>query len=119
MDGFLYFAIGLVGGLFSGAFGIGGGIVIVPALVAFLGFPQHKAQGTSLIALLAPVGLASLWEYHKANAIDVKAGLMIALAFIVGGYFGAKFAMTLPDLILRRSFAGFLFCISIWLFFRR
>jgi hypothetical protein len=84
---YLYILLGLVVGVISGIVGIGGGILIIPALVYFFHMSQHKAQGTSLTALLAPIGALAFWEYYKAGNVDLKAGLLIALGFLVGGLF--------------------------------
>jgi uncharacterized membrane protein YfcA len=89
---FLYLLLGLIVGVLSGVVGIGGGILIVPVLVFFFHMSQHKAQGTSLGALLAPIGALAFWEYYKAGNADLKAALLIGLGFIVGGYFGGPWA---------------------------
>jgi uncharacterized membrane protein YfcA len=96
---FLYILLGLLVGVLSGIVGLGGGIMIVPALVYFFHMSQHKAQGTSLAALLAPVGALAFWEYYKAGNVDVKAGLLIALGFLFGGYFGGLWAHQIPERI--------------------
>lgn len=101
---FLYILLGLVVGVLSGIVGIGGGILIVPALVYLFKMSQHKAQGTSVAALLAPVGILAFWEYHKAGNVDLKAGLLIALGFTLGGYFGGQWAQLIPEVALRRIF---------------
>jgi uncharacterized membrane protein YfcA len=121
---YLYILLGLVVGVFSGIVGIGGGILIIPALVYFFHMNQHKAQGTSLAALLAPIGLAPIgalafWEYYKAGNVDVKAGLLIALGFLVGGYFGGLWAQHLPEVVLRRVFGTLLVIIGIQLLLSR
>ena len=100
---FLYILLGLVVGVFSGIVGIGGGILIIPALVYLFHMSQHKAQGTSLTALLAPIGALAFWEYYKAGNVDLKAGLLIALGFLVGGYFGGLWAQHLPEMVLRKG----------------
>lgn len=97
--------IGGVTGAFSGVVGIGGGVLFVPALVWLMGMDQHKAQGTSLGALLAPVGLFAFWEYYRRGLADLHVALWLALGFLVGGLFGAVGAQHIPDLWLRRVFA--------------
>jgi len=97
--------IGLVVGAFSGVVGIGGGILFVPALIWFLGMDQHKAQGTSLGALLAPVGMFAFYEYYRRGNADLRVALLLSAGFVVGGYFGAVGAAHIPDLWLRRIFA--------------
>lgn len=115
----LAIVIGLVAGVLGGVFGIGGGILIVPALVFFLGFSQLKAQGTSLVALLAPVGILALIQYYKKGEADMKIGLIIAAGFFLGAFFGSKLALNLNELVMRRSFAGFLVFVAIMLFFKK
>lgn len=116
---FLYLLLGLLVGVLSGIVGIGGGILIVPALVYFFHMTQHKAQGTSLGALLAPIGALAFWEYYKAGNADLKAALLIGLGFIVGGYFGGLFAQRLSEAVLQRGFAVLLIIIGIKLLFGR
>jgi uncharacterized membrane protein YfcA len=98
----LYLLLGLVVGLVSGVVGTGGGVLIVPALVYLFHMSQHRAQGTSLGALLAPIGILAFWEYHKAGNVDLTAALLIALGFAVGGYFGGLWAQHLSETVLRR-----------------
>ncbi len=97
--------VGLVVGMVSGVVGIGGGILFVPALIWLAGMDQHKAQGTSLGALLAPVGLLAFWEYYRNGQADLRIALLLAVGFFVGGYFGALGAVHIPELWLRRIFA--------------
>lgn len=111
--------IGLAAGVSSGLFGIGGGIIIVPLLILAFGFQQQMAQGTSLVALLAPVGLLAVKKYWDAKQIDMNMGLIIALGFIGGAYFGAGIAINTDPVIMRRSFAGFLLVVSIYLFTKK
>jgi uncharacterized membrane protein YfcA len=111
--------IGLVAGVLGGVFGIGGGILIVPALMLCLGFSQLRAQGTSLVALLAPVGVLALIEYTKRGATDFKIGGIVASGFLIGGLFGSKLALTLDESVLRRGFAGFLILVGVWLLVKR
>lgn len=98
----LYLLLGLVVGLVAGVVGTGGGVLIVPALVLFFHMNQRKAQGTSLGALLAPIGILAFWEYYKAGEVNVTAALLIALGFAVGGFFGGLWAQHLPEAALRR-----------------
>ena len=97
--------IGLLVGMLSGVVGIGGGILFVPALVWLAGMSQHKAQGTSLGALLAPVGIFAFLEYYRKGNADLKVALLLGVGFLIGGYFGAVGAQHIPDLWLRRIFA--------------
>ena len=96
---------GLVVGMISGVVGIGGGVLFVPALIWLLGMDQHKAQGTSLGALLAPVGIFAFMEYYRKGNADLRVGLLLALGFLLGGYFGAVGAQHIPEVWLRRIFA--------------
>ena len=97
--------VGLVVGMVSGVVGIGGGILFVPALVWLLGMSQHRAQGTSLGALLLPVGLFAFLEYYRKGNADLRVALLLAAGFLAGGYFGAVGAQHIPELWLRRIFA--------------
>ena len=108
-----YCALGLFVGVLSGMVGIGGGIVIVPALVYFGHMTQHKAQGTSLGALLAPIGLLAFWEYYKAGNVDVKAAIAIAVMFTIGGYFGGRVAQHVSEPVLRKVFAVMLILVAV------
>jgi len=111
-------SIGLAGGIVSGFFGIGGAIVIVPALTFFMGMDQHKAQGTSLASLLLPVGLLGFWEYYRNGNADVRLGLLIAFGLFVGAFLGAYFAQWLPSPVMRKSFGVFLIAIGLRMLWR-
>jgi len=109
--------VGLAVGAFSGVVGIGGGILFVPALVWLLGMDQHKAQGTSLGALLLPVGILAFLEYYRKGNADLRVALLLAAGFLVGGYFGAVGAQHISELWLRRIFALTLVVIGGRMFF--
>jgi uncharacterized membrane protein YfcA len=109
--------IGLVAGMLSGMVGVGGGIVIVPALVYFLAFSQKSAQGTSLGILLLPVGILAVTEYYKQGHIDVKVVLMVSAGFLIGGFFGSKLAIVLPEQTLKKIFALMLILTAIKMLF--
>ena len=113
----IYLIIGLAAGLLSGLFGIGGGILIVPALLLVGRMQPATATGTSLGALLLPVGALGAWQYYKNGHVDVRASLLIALGLLVGAFFGAKFAQGLEPATAKRAFAVFLLVVSvrIWL----
>src|ERR1035437_8900731 len=86
--------IGIIAGAFSGFIGIGGGLIVVPALVYFLGFGQHEAQGTSLAMMLPPIGLLAVYNYYKVGHVDFKVSIILAIAFILGSFFGSKLAIS-------------------------
>ncbi|MEO7455751.1 MAG: sulfite exporter TauE/SafE family protein [Gemmatimonadaceae bacterium] len=113
---FVFLAIGLCAGLLSGLFGIGGGIVIVPALLFFAKMSPSTATGTSLGALLLPVGALGAWQYYKGGHVDVIASLLIALGLFLGAYFGARAGLSLNPTTAKKSFAVFLLLVSarIW-----
>ncbi len=113
MMSLLFVLLGMAVGILSGVIGIGGGILIVPLLVYGFHMTQHKAQGTSLGALLLPIGLFAFWEYYRAGNVDVRAAIAIAVGFLVGGYFGGAWAQHLSDLALRRGFAVVLILIAV------
>jgi uncharacterized membrane protein YfcA len=101
--------IGLAAGILSGLVGVGGGLIIVPALIFFLGFTQHQAQGTSLGLLLLPVGILAVINYYNKGNVDVKVVAIMSIAFIAGGWLGSKLALRLPEDVVKKIFAIFLF----------
>ena len=101
--------IGLAAGMLSGLIGVGGGIIVVPALVYFLGFSQYEAQGTSLGLLLLPVGILAVANYYKQGYIDVKVVAIMCLAFVLGGWLGSKISLALPEELVKKIFAVILF----------
>jgi len=105
----LLLSIGLASGMLSGLVGVGGGIIIVPALVFFLGFSQQAAQGTSLGLLLLPVGILAVSNYYERCYIDWKVIAIMCTTFIIGGWFGSKLALTIPERTIRKLFALLLF----------
>ncbi len=109
--------IGLAAGLMSGMLGIGGGIIIVPLLVAFLGFSQQAAQGTSLGLLLPPLGILAVLNYYKAGFVDLKAVLIMSITFVLGSYLSSKFVVNIPETLVKKIFAVFLLFYSAKLFF--
>ncbi len=96
--------VGLAAGFLSGLVGIGGGIIIVPVLVYFLGFSQHQAQGTTLFMFLLPIGVLGVLNYHKQGYVDYKTALIICSTFIFGSYFGSKFAISLDQKTIKQVF---------------
>lgn len=97
-------SVGLAAGFLSGLVGIGGGIIIVPVLVYFLGFSQHQAQGTTLFMFLLPIGIFGVLNYHKQGFVDYKTALIICSTFVFGSYFGSKFAISLDQKTIKQIF---------------
>lgn len=102
-------AIGLLAGILAGMIGVGGGIIVVPALVFFLGFSQKAAQGTSLGLLLLPIGILAVLNYYNKGLIDVKVVGIMAVGFLLGGFLGSKLALAISEAALKRIFAVVLF----------
>lgn len=109
----LLLLIGLVAGVFSGMIGLGGGLIIIPALLWLLHMNQHEAQGTSMALMLPPIGLLAVINYYKAGALNLKYAAIIAAAFFIGGYFGSKWALSIPETVLRKVFAVTLILVAI------
>ncbi len=110
--------IGVIAGALGGMFGIGGGLVMVPAMAAFLHFSQHKAQGTSLGVLIIPVALPAVINYYKEGNIDLKVAAFIACGFLVGGFFGSKFSLSLPETTVKKAFAIFLVTVAVYMWIK-
>jgi uncharacterized membrane protein YfcA len=109
----IFLSIGLFAGVLSGLIGIGGGIVIVPALLFFAKFEPQRATGTSLGALLLPVGALGAWSYYKANQLDMRASLLIALGLFIGAFFGAQLGQHLDGAVIKKVFAAFLLVVAV------
>lgn len=109
--------IGLAAGILAGMVGVGGGIIIVPALVYFFGMDQHTAQGTSLAVLLPPTGLFAFLKYYQAGHVDLKVAALIVLGLLIGGWFGGGWAQQVSGPALRKSFAVFIVLAGIRMFF--
>lgn len=101
---FILLAVGLLAGFLSGMVGIGGGIIIVPVLVYFLGFTQHQAQGTTLFMFLLPIGILGVMNYHKQGYVDYKTALIICSTFVFGSYFGSKLAISVDQKTIKQIF---------------
>lgn len=110
--------VGLAAGVLSGLFGIGGGVVIVGALVTFAQFPVHKATGTSLAALLLPVAILGVWQYHKAGYVDFRAAGLLAAGLFLGAWIGARLALQVNGATLQRAFALFLVVMAVRLWMK-
>lgn len=105
--------LGILSGLLAGVFGIGGAIIVIPALVFILGLSQHEAQGTSLAFMLPPVGILATWNYWKSGYVNWKIALVLSLTFVVGAYLGSHFSIQISDKILRRLFGVLLIAVAI------
>jgi len=113
----LYLLLGLIAGILSGLVGIGGGIIIVPALVLFFGFSQHQAQGTTLALLVPPIGILAAWTYYRQGDVNLKIASVVALGFFVGGLIGARFATGLSNVVLEKVFGISLLLIALKMIF--
>lgn len=113
----LYIVLGLLAGICSGFFGIGGAVIIIPVLVLLNGFTQHQAQGTTLALMVPPIGLLAAMRYYHDGNVNIKAALFICAGFIIGGFLGAKFASPIPATVLKKIFAGLLIIISLKMLF--
>ncbi len=111
--------IGILAGALSGLIGIGGGIIIIPALVFILGFSQQTAQGTTLALMVPPIGLLAAWSYYKDGFVDIRAAAFICVGFVLGSYFGARFATGIPQEALKKVFSIILILIAIKMFFSK
>jgi uncharacterized membrane protein YfcA len=111
--------IGLLSGLLAGVFGVGGAIIVIPALVFILGLTQHQAQGTSLAFMLPPVGILATWNYWKAGYVNWKFALILSLTFVVGAYLGSQFSVNISDKILQKIFGVLLLAIAIKMIFSK
>ena len=100
--------IGTITGVMAGMLGIGGGLVVIPALVMVMGMSQQSAQGTSLAMMLPPIGILAAYNYYKAGQVDIKFALVLAVTFIIGSYFGSRLAVKLPQDVLKKIFGVFL-----------
>jgi uncharacterized membrane protein YfcA len=119
MDNLIFVLIGLGSGVLAGLFGIGGGVVIVPALILIARMPAQLATGTSLASLLLPVGALGAWAYYKEGHVRVVPALLIGLGLFFGAYFGARLAQGMSALALKRSFSVFLVVIAARMWFSR
>ena len=113
----LVLAIGLAAGILSGVFGIGGGVIIVPALIYMAGFRQHSATGTSLAVLLPPIGLGAMWEYYRHGNVNVRVAMIMAVAVFAGGWVGAIIANRVAGPYLRLAFGLFVVVLGVSLIF--
>jgi uncharacterized membrane protein YfcA len=110
---FPYVVLGITAGALSGLIGIGGGVIIVPALVFLFGLSQHMAQGTTLALMVPPIGILAAWTYWRQGDVDIRIAAWIGLGFLVGSVLGARVATHLPSLVLERIFGGAMVFIGI------
>jgi len=116
---FILIAIGLMAGIFGGIFGVGGAVIMIPALVYFLSVDQHTAQGTSLAVMLPPIGLFAAYNYYKAGQVNIWYAVIIAVSFMIGGYFGSMIALKLPENLMKKIFGIFLILTALRLIFSK
>ena len=109
--------IGLAAGFMGGMVGIGGGVIIVPALVMLLGMSQHQAQGTSLTMILFPVGILGVINYYRQGYVDFKYAGLLAVGFFIGSYLGSKYSLSLPQLTVKRVFAIVMMVLAVKILF--
>lgn len=105
--------------MLAGIFGVGGAIIVIPALVFILGFSQHDAQGTSLAFMLPPVGILATWNYWKEGHVNWKVALILSLTFVVGSYLGSHFSINMSDKLLRRLFGILMILVAIKMIFSK
>lgn len=111
--------IGLSSGILSGMFGIGGGLLIIPALIYLCGFSQLEAQGTSLTVMLPPVGVLAFLQYYRQGHVNLQAGVIISICLLIGAFFGSKLALQMQPDALRKMFAIFMVLTALKLFFSK
>jgi uncharacterized membrane protein YfcA len=115
----LYILLGLATGVLGGLLGIGGGVIIIPALIFLFGLSQQQAQGTTLALMVPPIGILAAWVYYQHGYVDLKIAAFVCLGFFIGGFFGAKLATALPTAILQKVFGVALLLTAIYMIFRK
>ncbi|MFW6246491.1 MAG: sulfite exporter TauE/SafE family protein [Tangfeifania sp.] len=111
--------IGLLSGMLAGMLGVGGAIIVIPALVIFLGLTQHQAQGTSLAFMVPPIGILAALNYWKAGYVNWKFALVLSLTFVVGAYLGSVYSVQVPQRILRKIFGILLLGVAVKMIFSK
>ena len=111
--------IGLISGILAGVLGVGGAIIVIPALVFILGMSQHEAQGTSLAFMIPPIGILAAWNYYKEGYVNWKFALILAIMFVVGAYFGSMLSVHLSDKVLRKIFGILLLLAAVKMIFSK
>ena len=119
METALFIALGLAAGIMSGLVGVGGGILVVPALIFLFGFSQHQAQGTTLAMMVPPIGILAAWAYWSQGYVDIKAAALLCAGFFIGGYFGGRLATSLSSPALERVFGVVLLVVAVKLIFSK
>lgn len=119
MNQLLYIGLGLVAGIFGGMFGIGGGTILIPALVYMFHLTQHQAQGTTLAILVPPIGLLAAWRYYQSGNVKLDMAVLICLGFFVGGLIGANFVQGITDTLLKRLFGIYLIFVAMDMIFSK
>jgi uncharacterized membrane protein YfcA len=117
MNYVLYITLGLVAGVFGGIFGLGGGLIFIPALVYIFKFMQHQAQGTSLWVMLPPVGFLAAWRYYQSGNVKLGIAPFVCLGFFLGGWIGASLAQNLSEPIMRKFFGILMLLVSLRMIF--
>lgn len=113
MNQVLYIALGLIAGIASGILGIGGGTILIPAMVFIFGLTQHQAQGTTLALMVPPIGLLAALRYYQSGNVKLGMAAFICLGFLFGGLIGASLVQNVPELFLKRLFGAFLLIVAI------
>lgn len=113
MHNYLFVIVGLVAGILSGLLGIGGGIIMIPALVYIFGFSQHGAQGTTLAVMIPPIGLLAALKYYSQGQVNIAVAIFIAVGFFIGGFIGASIVEHISEVALKRIFGICLLVIAI------
>jgi uncharacterized protein len=116
---FILLMIGLMAGTLSGLVGLGGGVIMVPAMIYFLGMSQHMAQGTSLAVMLPPIGILAVLNYYKNGFVDMKSALILSAAFIIGGFLGSKVAIALPPQTIKKVFGVVVLLVGLKMIFNK
>ena len=115
----LLIVIGIITGFMAGMLGIGGAIIMIPALVFFLGLTQQMAQGTSLAVMLPPIGIIAAYNYYKAGQDNLTFAMILAATFLIGSYFGSKLAINIPQPVLKKIFGVLLLLVAVKMLFSK
>lgn len=118
-DIYILIIIGLIAGVTGGSLGIGGGIIVIPALLIFMGYSQHSAQGTSLAMMIPPIGILAAINYYKHGHIDIKASLILVVTFVIGSYFGSLIAVNISGKTLQKIFGVYLIIVALKMIFSK